>query len=38
MIFSPQYECMSDGERQRLQYARLKNLIEKLYERVPFYR
>jgi phenylacetate-CoA ligase len=38
MIFSPQYECMSEEERKRLQYARLKNLVEKLYARVPFYR
>jgi phenylacetate-CoA ligase len=38
MIFSPQFECMSEDEMRRLQYARLKNLIEKLYERVPFYR
>jgi phenylacetate-CoA ligase len=38
MIFSPEHECMSEGERKRLQYARLKNLVEKLYDRVPFYR
>jgi phenylacetate-CoA ligase len=29
---------MSEDERKRLQYARLKNLIGKLYERVSFYR
>ncbi|MDR0402545.1 MAG: phenylacetate--CoA ligase [Treponema sp.] len=38
MIFNPQYECMERGARARLQLARLKNLVEMLYEKVPFYR
>jgi phenylacetate-CoA ligase len=38
MIFNPEYECMERGARAQLQLARLKNLVEMLYERVPFYR
>jgi len=38
MIFNPEYECMGSQARQRLQLANLKNLIETLYTRVPFYR
>ncbi|MDR2184121.1 MAG: phenylacetate--CoA ligase [Treponema sp.] len=38
MIFNPEYECMERGARAQLQLARLKNLAEMLYERVPFYR
>ncbi|MDR2021456.1 MAG: phenylacetate--CoA ligase [Treponema sp.] len=38
MIFNPEYECMERGVRAQLQLARLKNLAEMLYERVPFYR
>ncbi|MDR0387840.1 MAG: phenylacetate--CoA ligase [Treponema sp.] len=38
MIYNPEYECMETGARQRLQLARLKNLVEKLYNDVPFYR
>ncbi|MDR0909202.1 MAG: phenylacetate--CoA ligase [Spirochaetaceae bacterium] len=37
MIYNPEYECMETGARQRLQLARLKNLVETLYEKVPFY-
>ncbi|MDR2144422.1 MAG: phenylacetate--CoA ligase [Treponema sp.] len=38
MIFNPEYECMERGARAHLQLARLKNLVEMLYEKVPFYR
>ncbi|MDR0731550.1 MAG: hypothetical protein LBF63_07770, partial [Treponema sp.] len=38
MIFNPEYECMESEARKKLQLAHLKNLVEVLYERVPFYR
>ncbi|MDR2792452.1 MAG: phenylacetate--CoA ligase [Treponema sp.] len=38
MIFNPEYECMDVDIRKKLQLARLKNLAEKLYESVPFYK
>jgi phenylacetate-CoA ligase len=38
MIYNPEYECMEVEARKRLQLARLKNLVEKLYNDVPFYR
>ena len=38
MIFNTESECMENGARQKLQLASLKNLVEMLYARVPFYR
>lgn len=38
MIFNPEYESMDLEVRRQLQFARLKNLVEKLYRQVPFYR
>lgn len=38
MIFNPEYESMDEGARKNLQFARLKNLVEKLYGNVAFYR
>ncbi|MDR1326616.1 MAG: phenylacetate--CoA ligase [Treponema sp.] len=38
MIFNPEYESMDEAARKKLQLARLKNLVETLYEAVPFYR
>jgi len=38
MIFNPEYECMDEQARKKLQLAALKNLTETLYSRVPFYR
>ncbi|GHT73893.1 phenylacetate-coenzyme A ligase [Spirochaetia bacterium] len=38
MIFNPEDECMDAGGRKKLQLANLKNLVEKLYTTVPFYR
>ncbi|HOJ99677.1 MAG TPA: phenylacetate--CoA ligase [Termitinemataceae bacterium] len=38
MIFNPEYEAMDPEVRRQLQFARLKNLVEKLYRQVPFYR
>jgi phenylacetate-CoA ligase len=38
MIFNPEYESMETEARRKLQFARLKNLVEKLYNDVAFYR
>ena len=38
MIFNPEYECMDPHARKRLQLANLKNLVERLYTNVKFYR
>jgi phenylacetate-CoA ligase len=38
MIYNPEYECMDVEARKKLQLARLKNLVEMVYARVPFYR
>jgi phenylacetate-CoA ligase len=38
MIFNPAEECMDKTAREKLQLANLKNLVEKLYATVPFYR
>jgi phenylacetate-CoA ligase len=38
MIYNPEYECMDHNARTKLQLARLKNLVEMVYARVPFYR
>ncbi|MDR2343574.1 MAG: phenylacetate--CoA ligase [Spirochaetaceae bacterium] len=38
MIFNPEYEAMETEARRKLQFARLKNLVEKLYNDVTFYR
>jgi phenylacetate-CoA ligase len=38
MIYNLEYECMDKGARKQLQLARLKNLVEGLYNKVPFYR
>jgi phenylacetate-CoA ligase len=38
MIYNPEYECMEKEARKKLQLARLKNLVETLYTKVPFYR
>jgi phenylacetate-CoA ligase len=38
MIFNPEYECMDVETRKKLQVARLKNLVEKLYGSVLFYK
>ncbi|MDR2478012.1 MAG: phenylacetate--CoA ligase [Treponema sp.] len=38
MIFNPEYECMDQEARKKLQLANLKNLVETLYGHVPFYR
>ena len=38
MIFNPECECMNREARKGLQLANLKNLVETLYEKVPFYR
>jgi len=38
MIFNPVNECMDVHARKKMQLANLKNLVEMLYSRVPFYR
>jgi len=38
MIFNPEYESMDPAVREKLQFARLKNLLDKVYRDVPFYR
>ncbi|GBU28829.1 phenylacetate-CoA ligase [Treponema sp. R8-4-B8] len=38
MIFNPEYECMDVQARKKLQLAALKNLVESIYSKVPFYR
>jgi phenylacetate-CoA ligase len=38
MIFNPEYECMEEAARKKLQLASLKNLVETVYSKVPFYR
>ena len=38
MIWNPELECMDRAARKRLQFARLKNLVEHVYTAVPFYR
>ncbi len=38
MIFNPEYESMDPTAREKLQFARLKNLVEKVYQEVPFYK
>jgi phenylacetate-CoA ligase len=38
MIWNPEHECMSTEALRTLQFARLKNLVERVYTNVPFYR
>ena len=38
MIWNPEKECMDKVARERLQFARLKNLVEHVYNVVPFYK
>jgi phenylacetate-CoA ligase len=38
MIWNPEAECMSPDERRRLQLARLKNIAETVYNKIPFYK
>lgn len=38
MIYNPEQECMGRESRAVLQLARLRNLVEKVYKKVPFYR
>lgn len=38
MIWNPENECMSKEAMESLQFARLKNLVERVYNTVPFYK
>lgn len=38
MIWNPEQECMNSANLQTLQFARLKNLVEHVYNTVPFYK
>ena len=37
MIYNPASECMDIHAREKQQFAHLKNLVEMLYARIPFY-
>lgn len=37
MIWNPKYECMDNEGMQKLQLQRLKTMVEKLYNNLPFY-
>lgn len=38
MIWNPEHECMNVDALRSLQFARLKNLVERVYNTVPFYK
>ncbi len=38
MIWNPEAECATREHRRRMQLANLKNLVQRVYDRVPFYR
>ncbi len=38
MIWNPRYECMDREEMRALQLTRLKETLNRVYQRVPFYR
>lgn len=38
MIWNPEHECMNVDSLRALQFARLKNLVERVYNTVPFYK
>ena len=38
MIYNKHYECMDREELAKLQLARLKDVVSRVYEKVPFYR
>ncbi|HHF98918.1 MAG TPA: phenylacetate--CoA ligase family protein [Candidatus Aerophobetes bacterium] len=38
MIWNPERECMKREELEKIQVERLKFVVERLYERLPFYR
>ena len=38
MIWNSKSECMNPEALRSLQFARLKNLVERVYTNVPFYR
>ncbi|MCL2810118.1 MAG: phenylacetate--CoA ligase [Treponema sp.] len=38
MIYNPEYECMEEKVRKKIQLASLKNLVETIYSKVPYYR
>lgn len=38
MVFDREYECMSREDLRQLQSDRLKALVKRVYDRVPFYR
>jgi phenylacetate-CoA ligase len=37
-VFQPEYETMERGELEKLQLARLRSTLERVYENVPLYR
>ncbi len=38
MIWNPKAECMSSEEREEMQLKRLKKVVKKAYENVPYYK
>jgi phenylacetate-CoA ligase len=38
MIWNPEKECMSPEEKEELQLRRLKNVVKRAYENVPYYK
>jgi len=38
MIWNPRYECIDRKELEEIQLERLKHLVKRLYERLPFYK
>ena len=38
MIWNPEKECMSPKEKEELQLRRLKNVVKRAYENVPYYK
>lgn len=38
MVFNKEFECLGSQEMQDLQLTRIRNLVQRVYENVPFYR
>lgn len=38
MIWNKEFETMTDSERKKLQFERLKNVINYVYEKIPYYK
>ena len=38
MIWDREHECMERGELEALQLSRLQEMVERIYNHVPFYK